>query len=321
MENKYNVSSSPHVRDNSTTSKIMLDVVIAMLPASFFGVYQFGVSALIIILATVGTAVAAEYLYQKIMHKTVTIKDYSAVVTGMILALNMPPEIPVWIPMLGSVFAIIVVKQFYGGIGYNWMNPALAARCFLLISFAGKMTDFTSKRFGFDAVSGSTPMVPLKYGISGGTGAGFFIYSLQDMFIGRIPGCIGEVSALALLIGAGYLLVRKVINLRIPLTYIITTLVFVFVFGKQEPEYLLRHLLGGGLIFGAFFMADDYTTTPITAKGQIIFGIFIGLLTGLFRIFGGSVEGVSYAIIIGNIVYPLIEKITLPRAFGRRRAK
>ncbi|MDO4787692.1 MAG: RnfABCDGE type electron transport complex subunit D [Johnsonella sp.] len=325
MENKYNVSSSPHVRDNSTTSKIMLDVVIAMLPASLFGVYQFGLSALVIILGTVFAAVLAEYAYERIMKKTITIKDYSAVVTGLILALNMPPEIPVWIPMLGSVFAIVVVKQFYGGIGYNWMNPALAARCFLLISFAGKMTDFSSKHFGFDALSGSTPMVPLKYGItdavSSATQPQVVIYSLKDMFIGRIPGSIGEVSALALLIGAAYLLLKKVITLRIPLAYIISLLVFAFIFGEQDYQYIMRHLLGGGLIFGAFFMATDYTTSPITPLGQIIFGIFIGLLTGLFRIFGGSAEGVSYAIIIGNIVYPLIEKMTLPRAFGRRRSK
>jgi electron transport complex protein RnfD len=226
----------------------------------------------------------------------------------MILALNMPPEIPLWIPALGGIFAIIVVKQLYGGLGQNFMNPALAARCFLLISFAGKMTDFSYS--GFDSMSGATPLATLK---SGGS------VDLAAMFIGDIPGTIGEVSTIALLIGAIYLLARKVISIRIPGTYILTVAVFALLFGGHgfDVNYVLAHLFGGGLIFGAFFMATDYVTSPITPQGQIVFGILLGVLTGLFRIFGGSAEGVSYAIIISNILVPLIEKVTLPKAFGK----
>lgn len=325
MENQFHVSSSPHVRDNSSTASIMRDVVIAMVPTAAFGCYQFGLNALLVILFTVAACVLAEYLYEKGMKKPITTGDYSAVVTGLILALNMPPQIPVWIPVLGGIFAIIVVKQLYGGLGQNFMNPALAARCFLLISFAGSMTNFSSARMGYDSVSTPTPMALLKAtGIERALGGAAEAqqtfsgtYRFVDMFLGRIPGTIGEVSTLCLLIGALYLVVRKVISLRIPLIYIATVAVFAFVFGEHNPSYVLAHILGGGLIFGAFFMATDYVTSPVTKKGQIVFAIFIGLLTGLFRIFGGSAEGVSYAIIIGNIVAPLMEKLTLPKAFGR----
>lgn len=286
----------------------MLDVAIAMLPATAFGVFHFGFHALLVVLVTVLACVLSEYIYEKLMHKPNTIGDCSALVTGMILALNMPPEIPLWIPALGGIFAIIVVKQLYGGLGQNFMNPALAARCFLLISFAGKMTDFSYS--GFDSMSGATPLATLK---SGGS------VDLAAMFIGDIPGTIGEVSTIALLIGAIYLLARKVISIRIPGTYILTVAVFALLFGGHgfDVNYVLAHLFGGGLIFGAFFMATDYVTSPITPQGQIVFGILLGVLTGLFRIFGGSAEGVSYAIIISNILVPLIEKVTLPKAFGK----
>ena len=290
MEKLLKVSSSPHVRDGVTTQRLMFDVVIAMIPASVYGVWQFGMNALLVLIATVIASVAAEYLYEKLMHKPITISDGSAVVTGMILALNMPPEIPVWIPVLGAFFAIIVVKQLYGGLGQNFMNPALAARCFLLISFTGQMSAFT-----LDGWTGATPLAVLKAGES---------VDVAAMFIGKIPGTIGEVSVIALLIGAAYLVVKKVITLRIPLTYILTTAVFVFIFGQQDLNYVLAHICGGGLIFGAFFMATDYVTSPITPKGQIVFGILLGILTGLFRIFGGSAEGVSYAIIISNLLVP-----------------
>lgn len=236
-----------------------------------------------------------------------TFSDMSAVVTGMILALNMPANIPLWIPALGGVFAIIVVKQLYGGIGQNFMNPALAGRCFLLISFAGKMSDFT-----MDGWSGATPLAQLKAGET---------VDLAAMFIGKIPGTIGEVSVIALLVGGIYLVVRKVISLRIPVTYILTVAVFAFIFGKPDLSYVMAHICGGGLMFGAFFMATDYVTSPITPKGQIVFGILLGILTGLFRIFGGSAEGVSYAIIISNLVVPLIERYTLPTAFGKEGKK
>ena len=307
MGKLFNVSSSPHVRSSHTTQAIMFDVAIAMLPASIYGVWQFGMHALLVLIATVVSCVLSEYIFEKLMKKPITVYDGSAVVTGMILALNMPPQIPVWMPCLGGVFAIIIVKQMYGGLGQNWMNPALAARCFLLISFTGQMSAFT-----LDGWTGATPLAVLKAGES---------VDVAAMFIGKIPGTIGEVSVIALLIGAAYLVVKKVITLRIPLTYILTTAVFVFIFGQQDLNYVLAHICGGGLIFGAFFMATDYVTSPITPKGQIVFGILLGILTGLFRIFGGSAEGVSYAIIISNILVPLIEKITLPKAFGKEGKK
>ena len=307
MSKLLNVSSSPHVRSNETTQSIMMDVAIAMLPATAFGVFQFGLHALLVLIVTIAACVLSEYVFEKITKRPCTISDFSAVVTGMILALNMPPEIALWIPALGGVFAIIIVKQLYGGLGQNFMNPALAARCFLLISFTGQMSAFT-----LDGWTGATPLAVLKAGES---------VDVAAMFIGKIPGTIGEVSVIALLIGAAYLVVKKVITLRIPLTYILTTAVFVFIFGQQDLNYVLAHICGGGLIFGAFFMATDYVTSPITPKGQIVFGILLGILTGLFRIFGGSAEGVSYAIIISNLLVPLIERFTLPTPFGKEGKK
>lgn len=307
MSKLLNVSSSPHVRSDVITSNLMGDVIIAMIPTAVFGVWQFGVHAALVLIMTVLSCVISEYLFERLLNKPVTVGDLSAVVTGLILGLNMPPGIPVWIPCLGGVFAIIVVKQLYGGLGQNFMNPALAARCFLLISFAQKMSSFT-----LDGVSGATPLALLKSGEP---------VDVAAMFVGRIPGTIGEVSTLALLIGAAYLLYKKVISIRIPGTYILTVAVFAFIFGKHDINYVLAQICGGGLIFGAFFMATDYVTSPITPMGQIVFGVLLGLLTGLFRIFGGSAEGVSYAIILGNLFVPLIEKYTLPVAFGKEGKK
>lgn len=303
MSKLLNVSSSPHVRSKVTTQNIMLDVIIAMLPAAAYGVYQFGLPALLVIVATVAACVVSEYACEKVMKRPNTVADLSAVVTGMILALNMPAEIPIWIPMLGGVFAIVVVKQLYGGLGQNFMNPALAARCFLLISFTGKMSSFV-----LDGVSGATPLAQMRNGEA---------VDLAAMFVGKIPGTIGEVSVTALLIGAAYLLAKKIISIRIPATYLLSLSVFVFIFGDHSLYQVAAHLCGGGLIFGAFFMATDYVTSPITPRGQIVFGILLGVLTGLFRLFGGSAEGVSYAIIISNLLVPLIEKFTLPKAFGK----
>ena len=303
MSKLFNVSSSPHVRSSETTRSIMMDVAIAMLPATAYGVFQFGLHALLVLIVTILACVLSEYVYEKGMKKPITISDFSAVVTGMILALNMPATIPLWIPALGGVFAIIVVKQLYGGLGQNFMNPALAARCFLLISFAGKMSSFT-----LDGWSGATPLAAMRNGET---------MDLAFMFIGKIPGTIGEVSVIALLIGAAYLVVRKVISLRIPLTYIITTAVFIFIFGNHDPYYVACEVCGGGLIFGAFFMATDYVTSPVTPAGQYVFGVVLGLLTGIFRLWGASAEGVSYAIILSNLLVPVIEKATLPAAFGR----
>ena len=276
----------------------MLDVCIAMIPTAVYGVVQFGLHALWVILVTVAAAVLSEYLWQRGMKKEVTITDFSAVVTGLILALNMPPEIPLWIPALGAVFAIVIVKQMFGGLGQNFMNPALAGRCFLLISLAKYM----------------------KTAMKAGTPATADV-NLFQLFVGHIPGTIGEVSAIALLFGAAYLLWRKVISFEIPVIYIASTALFVFIFGEHNVNYVLAQVLGGGLIFGAFFMATDYASTPLTKKGQMIYALIIGILTGLFRIFGTGAEGVSYSIIIGNMLSPLIESATIPKAFGRRGAK
>ena len=312
MERLLHVSSSPHVRDTVTTKNIMYDVLIAMIPAAAFGVYQFGFNALLVIILTMAACVLSEYIFEKAMKRPITIADGSALVTGMILALNMPPEIPVWVPVLGGVFAIIVVKQLYGGLGQNFMNPALAARCFLLISFAGMMNDFSSASLGFDSVSGATPLAMLRSGET---------VDLAALVIGRIPGTIGEVSVLALLIGAVYMLVKKVISPRIPLIYIGTAAVFLFLFGGFDPYYVICEVCSGGLIFGAFFMATDYVTSPITPKGQIVYGVILGLLTGIFRLWGASPEGVSYAIILSNLLVPIIERVTLPKAFGKEGKK
>lgn len=306
MNEMYNVSVSPHLRSETGTNSIMRDVAIALLPPCLFGIYNFGYQALLVILVSVLVAILTEFVYEKLVRRPVTIGDWSAVVTGMILAVNLPATLPLWMVALGSIFSILVVKQLFGGLGQNFMNPALAGRCFLLISFAGSMNSFIDPMT--NAVSGATPLAVLKDGGS---------YDLAAMFLGKIPGTIGEISTLALLIGAAYLLAKKVISIRIPGTYILTFAVFAFIFGRQDLGYVLAEICGGGLIFGAFFMATDYVTSPITPKGQIIFGICLGILTGLFRLFGGSSEGVSYAIIFCNILVPLIEKVTLPTAFGK----
>ena len=312
MEKLLNVSSSPHVRNKITTQNLMFDVAIAMIPASVYGVWQFGMHALLVLIATVVSCVLSEYVYEKLMKKPITVSDGSAVVTGMILALNMPPEIPVWIPFLGGIFAIIVVKQLYGGLGQNFMNPALAARCFLLISFAGFMNNFSSAKLGFDSMSGATPLAAMRAGND---------VDLMSLIVGRVPGTIGEVSVIALLIGAVYMIARKVISPRIPLIYIGTVAVFIFLFGGFDITYVAKEVCAGGLIFGAFFMATDYVTSPLSKTGQVVYGLFLGILTGIFRLWGASPVGVSYAIILGNLFVPLIEKVTLPKAFGKGAKK
>jgi len=296
-------------------------VALALLPTTLFGIWNFGFRALLVVLVTVASSVFFEWLYDRLMHKKNTINDFSAVVTGLLLALNMPPQIPLWMPVLGSAFAIIVVKQLFGGLGQNFMNPALAARCFLMISFAGKMTDFAvDKLSGYhciDTVTGATALAELKN--SGFTADSI---SVKNLFIGNIHGTIGETSAIAILIGAVILLAFKVIDLKIPLTYIGSFAVFVILYmlgtGKGfDVNYLFSHLFGGGLMLGAWFMATDYVTTPITPKGQLLYGCCLGVVTAIFRLFGGSAEGVSYAIIFCNLLVPLIEKVTKPVAFGK----
>lgn len=314
MSELLHVSSSPHVRSKVNTSSIMLTVLIALLPSALFGVYNFGPHALMLILVSIAVCVATEAVYEKIIHKKLTIQDYSAAVTGLLLALNLPPSAPWWIAVIGGVFAILVVKQLFGGLGQNIMNPALGARCFLLISFTGRMTNFAvpSGAWGniADTVSGATPLAALKAGES---------VNWVNLFFGNIQGTIGETSALAILIGAAILLAKGIIDFRIPLTYIGSFAVFVLLFGGHgfDLNYLLCHLFGGGLMLGAWFMATDYVTTPITKKGQLVYGVCLGIFTGLFRIFGGSAEGVSYAIIFCNLLVPIIERFTMPVAFGK----
>lgn len=316
MSKLLNLSSNPHIRDNVTTAEIMRDVFIALIPTTLYGIIQWGFNAALVCILTVAAAVIPELVYEKCMKLPITIMDWSAAVTGLILALNCPPNIPAWIPCLGAVFAIIIVKQLYGGLGKNFMNPALAARCFLLISFAGKMTSFTG--VGADALSGATPLAFMKTNPDA-----IAKIDLGAAFLGRIPGTIGEVSKLCVLIGAAYLIIRKVISPKIPLIYIGTVAVFTLLFGGHgfDLYYLACELCAGGLIFGAFFMATDYVTSPITPLGQIIFAVMLGILTGLFRLFGGSAEGVSYAIIICNILVPMINVHTVPKAFGKEGAK
>lgn len=305
MSKLLNVSAAPHIREDVNTTDIMFDVIVALLPASIFGIYNFGWRALAVILVTVASCVLTEAIYEILMKKPLTIKDLSAVVTGLLLALNLPHTLPLWMCALGGVFAILVVKMLFGGIGQNIMNPALAARCFLLISFAGRMTTFA-----LDGVTGPTPLAVMREGGQ---------VDFMSMFLGNIAGTIGETSAVAILIGAAYLILKGVINLRIPMIYIMTTVVFIGIFGDRgfEPAYLAAQVCGGGLLLGAFFMANDYTTSPITVTGQVIYALLLGILTGIFRVFGASAEGVSYAIIFGNLLVPLIEKITIPKPFGK----
>ena len=305
MSENYNVSSSPHIRSRVTTNNIMTLVTASLMPAAIFGVYNFGMPALVVLSITTASAVAAEYIWQRAMHKKITINDFSAVVTGLLLGLNLPATAPWWMCVLGSVFAIIIVKQLFGGLGQNFMNPALGGRCFLLISFTGRMTTFT-----FDGVAMATPLAQLKSGEAVDT---------MDMLLGRIPGTIGETSVIAILIGAIFLILMGIIDIRIPGTYLASFVIFIVLFGGHgfDVNYITAHLCGGGLMLGAFFMATDYVTSPITRRGQILFGVCLGVLTGVFRLFGSSAEGVSYAIIFSNLLVPLIEKVTLPKPFGK----
>lgn len=309
-----NVSAPPHIRGDESTARIMADVLIALVPAGAVGVYLFGLSALWVILTCVASCVLTEFVYEKSMKRPVTVGDLSAAVTGLLLAYSLPATVPLWVAALGGVFAVLVVKQVFGGIGQNIMNPALAARCFLLISFPIRMTSYPQL---VDAVTGATPLTLLK--------AGQPVDPLQMVF-GVYSGCIGETSVIAIVIGAAYLLIRRVISWRIPVTYLVSTAGFIALLrwltgAPVTADYLVIQLCGGGLMLGAFFMATDYTTSPITQNGKLLYGLLLGLLTALFRVLGKSGESVSYVIIIANLLVPLIEKITLPRAFGERRKR
>lgn len=301
-EDFLTVSSSPHICADHSSSSIMRDVVIALLPALIAGVVRFGIYAAVLTAICVGTCVVTEAIIQKLMKKEITINDYSAVVTGTLLAFNLPISAPWWLAVIGSVFAIAIVKQCFGGIGQNFMNPALAARAMLVASWPARMT---SSAFA-DATTSATPLQLVKSGVTEG------LPGYMDLLVGNVAGCIGEVSALALLIGGLYLLYKKVITWHIPVVFMGTVVVLTFIFG-ENPIY---HLLSGGLFLGAFFMATDYASCPVTRKAQIIYAFGCGLLTTVIRLWGGYPEGVSYAILLMNVCAPLIERFTIPKIYG-----
>ncbi|OPL08947.1 MAG: NADH:ubiquinone oxidoreductase [delta proteobacterium ML8_F1] len=308
MEKLLKVSSSPHIRSQATVSSIMRDVVIALVPATMAGIYYFGLNAAIITVISIVTAVLAEAAVQKIRKKEVTVSDYSAAVTGLLLAMNLPASAPWWIPVIGAVFAIVVVKQMFGGIGSNFMNPALAARAFLVVSWPIEMTAWIAP--GPDAVSTATPLGMMK------EGATEALPSLMDAMTGNIGGSMGETSALLLILGGLYLVYRGVISYRIPTFYVGTVFVLTFLLNGFELYTSFYSLFVGGLMLGAIYMATDYSSSPMTARGQIVFAVGAGLLTALIRVYGGYPEGVQFSILLMNVATPLIERYTAPRVFG-----
>lgn len=318
---KVKVTSSPHVRSKASITKVMTDVIIALIPATLVGVYFFGLYSLLIVLMCMVSAIVFEAAVQKLLKQKITIGDMSAALTGLLLGLNLPSTVPLWIPAIGAGFAIVIVKQIFGGLGQNFMNPALGARAFLVASWPSLMLAFGNPNTIFsgaiavpDAISGPTPMELLK---TGQAMPGFL-----DMAIGNISGTIGEVSAIALLIGGIYLLIRKVISWQIPVIYIVTVAILSFLLGPNKFDLLSvgYQVLGGGLLLGAIYMATDYSSCPVSKKGQLLFGFGCGLLTAVFRLFGSSAEGVSYAILIMNLTVPLIDKGLKPRLYGEVKA-
>lgn len=322
MENKLIVSSSPHVRTNKDTSYIMKQVVIALLPATLAALFFFRLSALNVILFCVTGSVGAEFLCQKISKQESTIGDFSAVVTGLLLAFNVPASLPWWMCLLGAAFAIIVVKMVFGGIGNNFVNPALAARAFLLASFPVAMTLWTRTGVNWvssgniDAYTTATPLSFLKAGSNGVSSLADSGISISNMLIGNIGGCIGETSAVLIILGGLYLMYKGIINYVIPTFYICTVAILMFILGGFNFTFVIYELLAGGLMLGAFFMLTDYTTSPMTKKGKIIYAVLAGLITTVIRLYGGYPEGVSYSILLVNIMTPLIDKYTKTKVFG-----
>ena len=324
---KLIASSNPHIRNNEDTRSIMLDVIIALCPALIMSVIRFGFRALISVLVSVVSAMFFEWLYRKLMNKTQTLGDLSAAVTGVLLAFVCPVTLPYWMLIVGNFFAIFLVKQLYGGLGKNFLNPALAGRAALVACYTSQMTSWIDPASGkaplfggADVVTAATPLAMMKGGEFAEVTAQ---YSLSDMFIGNIGGSLGEISAMMLLIGGLYLIFRKVISWQIPVAYIGTVAVLTFLFpqGNDAMSWMLYNVLGGGLFLGAFFMATDYVTSPVTKKGQLIFGIGCGLLTSFIRLFGSLPEGVSFSIILMNILVPHIEHLTTPKPFGTVKEK
>lgn len=322
MDSKLIVSSSPHVRSSEDTSYIMKQVIVGLLPATLGALYFFRLSALNVMFFCILGAVGSEFLYQKITKQESTIGDFSAVLTGLLLAFNVPASLPWWMCILGSAFAIIVVKMVFGGIGNNFMNPALAARAFLLASFPVAMTAWSKPGVNWvssgniDAYTTATPLSFLKNGVEGISGVANSGTSLMDMMIGNIGGCIGETSAILILIGGLYLIYKGIITYVIPVFYIGTVFILSFVLGGFNLNFAIYQLLAGGLMIGAFFMLTDYTTSPMTTKGQVIYAVLAGVIATVIRLYGGYPEGVSYSILLVNVMAPLIDKYVKNRVFG-----
>ena len=316
-EMKLIAGSSPHLKSGQTTSSVMRDVIIALLPALLAAVYFFRMDAALVILVTLLSCIISEYVCNKIAKKPVTVGDYSAAVTGLLLAFNLPPSIPLWMAAVGGIFAIVITKMLFGGLGRNFINPALAARAFMMASWPVAMTTWTNPLV--DTISSATPLAIIK---KGSEAAGVIPPDITNLFIGNVSGCIGETSVLALLIGAAYLLVRRVISYEIPLFFIGTVAFMTWMLGGNTlfSGNALYHIFSGGLMLGAFFMATDYTTSPVTFTGKIIMGVGCGLLTSVIRLYGGYPEGVCYSILLMNLAVPLIDKFTLPKSFGGTKA-
>lgn len=320
MPELLTVSPSPHMRRGTATSHLMIDVLIALAPATVWGVVAFGLRAALIVALSVASSVLFELFVQKLLHRPVTVGDCSAAVTGLLLGLNLSPAVPFYVPIVGSAFAIIVVKQLFGGIGKNVMNPALAARVFLMLAWTGSMTQFPAafthlSVSAADAVASATPLASLKSGALPDA-------SLWELFLGKTGGCIGEISTLMLLIGGAYLLVRRVITWHIPASFLGTVALLTFLFpqgGAGRLEFMAASLCSGGLMLGAFFMATDYVTSPVTNVGRLIFGCGCGLLAVFIRFFGGYPEGVSFAILIMNALVWYLDMLTKPKVYGKRR--
>lgn len=320
-ENKLlKVSASPHVKHWETGRVLMLDVVIAMAPALIWAVYLFGWRALSLTVISVASCMVFEFLFQKLLKRPITVLDCSSVVTGILLAFNLPVSTPLWIPVMGAFFAIVIVKQLFGGIGKNIVNPALAARVFIFTAWPNEIKNFVAPfdklsalNITVDATAGATPLVALKQGVSPDV-------TLFDMIVGNMPGCIGEISVVLILAGGLYLLARRVITWHIPVSFIVTVAALTYLFPQNQSvqawEFMLNELCTGGLMLGAFFMATDYATSPVTSSGRIIYGIGCGLITVFIRFFGGYNEGVSFAILIMNLLVWYIDKFTRPRIFG-----
>lgn len=313
MRNNLIVSGSPHIHKQESICRIMWTVVLSTIPAGIAGVIIFGLDALWVTLVAVIAAVLTEAVFEIWTKKKITVMDGSAVITGILLAYNLPSNVPLWLPIVGAVFSIAIGKQVFGGLGQNIFNPALVGRVFLMASWPKYMTTFV-KPFSYDAITSATPLAALKEGKI------LEHISYLDLFLGKRGGCIGEVCILALLIGAAILLYKGYISWHIPATYILTTAIFTYIFGARQLFHgdWLFHILSGGLILGAFFMATDYVATPLTAKGQIIFGAGCGLLTAIIRLWGGYPEGASYAILMMNAATPFIDRYTKNRIYGSR---